>query len=184
MLFSKREIKDIVKAWLAVTIAFGIVLSKQQGLLLSLLISFIAVGLGFLLHELAHKFVAQKLNYFAEFFADDKMLLAAIAMSFLGFVFAAPGAVVIRGPKDVKKNGLISVAGPLMNIILAIVFLSLTLISDGFVKTLFIFGFRINSWMAVFNMLPFWILDGKKVWEWDKKVFWVAMIMAAGLLFI
>jgi Zn-dependent protease len=51
------------------------------------------------------------------------MLLLALGMSFLGFVFAAPGAVHIKGYINKMQNGIFSLAGPLMNLILALVFL-------------------------------------------------------------
>ena len=64
---SRKEIIDITKAWLAITVAFAIVLRSGIGILESLLVSAIAVGLGFLLHELGHKIVAQYYRCFAEF---------------------------------------------------------------------------------------------------------------------
>ena len=120
---SSKEIIDITKAWLAITVAFAIVLRSGIGILESLLVSAIAVGLGFLLHELGHKIVAQYYRCFAEFRSFDSMLLLAIAMSFFGFVFAAPGAVMIHGYVNRERNGKISIAGPSINIALALIFL-------------------------------------------------------------
>ena len=54
------------------------------------------------------------------------MLVLAILMSFFGFIFAAPGAVVIKASYiHPSKNGKISLAGPLTNIILALLFFAL-----------------------------------------------------------
>ena len=112
---SRKEITDITKAWLAITIAFVIVFSKSElSFVQSVLVSTIAVGLGFLLHELGHKIVAQYYRCFAEFRSFDSLLLLAIAMSFLGFVFAAPGAVMISGYVNKERNGKIFIAGPAM----------------------------------------------------------------------
>ena len=84
------------------------------------------MGLGFLLHQLAHKFVAQKYGCVAEFRAFDQMLYLAVGLAFfVGFIFAAPGAVMIRGYVDRRKNGIISIAGPAVNIMLAVIFLIL-----------------------------------------------------------
>src|SRR3989344_8209181 len=135
---SNREIKDISKAWFAISLAFGIVLG---GLTLkfftAFIISAIAVGLGFLLHELSHKFFAQRYGYKAEFRSFDEMLFLAVIMSFFGFVIAAPGAVMIFSRVfDKRKNGIISVAGPLVNVILVVVFLGLFVISSGFLQTI------------------------------------------------
>src|SRR3990167_4270933 len=125
---------DISKAWFAVSLAFGIVLGGINSLFFkAFLIAAIAVGLGFLLHELSHKVVAQRYKFKAEFRSFDNMLFLAVIMSFFGFVFAAPGAVMILSRiYDVRKTGIISVAGPVMNIIIAILCLFIIFILDGF----------------------------------------------------
>src|SRR3989344_3697160 len=129
--FSDIEIRDIVKAWLAISIAFAIILNRNifsLSFLYSLFISSLTVGLGFLLHELAHKLIAQRYHCFAEFRSFDFMLILALIMSFFGFVFAAPGAVMINGYVTKERNGKISVAGPITNLILALLFLILILL--------------------------------------------------------
>ena len=98
MKFSKDELKDFVKAWLAVSVAFSIMyfgISFDNKFLINFLIIALIVGSAFVLHELAHKFMAIKYGYFAEFRSFDKMLLIGIALSFFGFIFLAPGAVFI-----------------------------------------------------------------------------------------
>ena len=103
-------------------------------------------------------------------------------MSFLGFIFAAPGAVMINGHVNRERNGKISVAGPLVNIVLAVIFLGLTLI--GFVNMFTQYGLLINAWLAAFNMIPFWNLDGKKILRWDKKVYFSVLFGAVALLLV
>ena len=74
---SEAEIRDLLKAWIAVSIAFAIIM--RSSLRLSFyevfIVSAITVGTGFLLHELGHKFVAQRYGCFAEFRAFDQMLI-------------------------------------------------------------------------------------------------------------
>ena len=125
---SKLEIQELVKAWLAISIAFTILLgygALGEDLPLGhvFILSLLTVGLGFLLHELAHIFTALFYNCLAELRADNGMLALAIGMSFFGFVFAAPGAVMIQGFITYRENGIISVAGPITNILLAILFI-------------------------------------------------------------
>ena len=179
---SKKEIVDILKAWLAVSAAFGIVLtSSLSNFYVNFIIAALTVGVGFLLHELGHKFAAQRYGCFAEFRSFDSMLILAIAMSFFGFVFAAPGAVMISGRINRKKNGIISAAGPLVNIALALAFLALAFADPpNIFKLVASYGFIINSWLALFNMMPFWLFDGYKIWKWNK----LAYLAIAGTAFI
>src|SRR3990167_8362307 len=139
---SRKEITDITKAWLAITIAFAIVLRGNLGILEAVMVSAIAVGLGFLLHELGHKVVAQYYRCFAEFRSFDSMLLLAIAMSFFGFIFAAPGAVMISGRVSGARNGRISAAGPAVNLALALIFLLLAIMQlPGLLMEIAYYGF-------------------------------------------
>ena len=178
---SELEIHDILMAWAAITLAFAIVLTGTNffsiSFLYGLALSAITVGLGFLLHELGHKVVAQRYGCFAEFRAFNQMLLLMIVMSFFGFVFAAPGAVMISGPMGVRRHGKISLAGPLVNLVLALLFLlNLLFVPVPLLKTLFLYGFIINTWLALFNMIPVWNFDGAKIWRWSKPT-WVSMVV-------
>lgn len=179
---SEKEIIDILKAWLAISIAFGIVLSSSlSNFYTNFIIAALTVGIGFLLHELGHKIVAQHYKCFAEFRSFDNMLILAIAMSFFGFIFAAPGAVMIAGKVNKEKNGIISAAGPIVNLALALIFLALAFIGlPNLFKLIVSYGFMINSWLALFNMMPFWLFDGSKIWKWNK----FAYSIIAGIAFI
>lgn len=176
---SNKELIDLAKAWFAISLAFGLALGGiTVKFFESFIIAIVVVGTGFLCHELAHKFVAQKYKHFAEFRSFDEMLFLAVIMGFFGFVFAAPGAVMIHARyQNLKQNGIISAAGPLLNLFLALVFLGLSVFVSGtFLKTLTGYGFMINSWLALFNMIPFWMFDGKKIWDWNKFV-WILMVI-------
>jgi len=185
--FSEHEIKDLIIAWLAISFAFANILSSDSsGIMISFVISSLTVGLGFILHELGHKILAQKFGAWAEFRASKQMLLMAVIVSFLGFVFAAPGAVIIQGRTIGKKrNGMISAAGPVMNFILALVFLGIKFIYPiGFLSTIGSYGFMINTWLGAFNLIPFANFDGKKILEWDKVVYGVLVGVAFVLFYV
>ena len=187
-MFSEKEIKDILKAWIAISIAFGIALSANvfsSQFYSKFILAALTVGIGFLLHELGHKIVAQKYGCFAEFRSFDNMLLLAIAMSFFGFIFAAPGAVMISGRIDKRKNGIISAAGPAVNIVLALIFLGLVFSHpQNLFKEAALYGFVINSWLALFNMIPFGFFDGSKIFRWNKIVYFVMTIFAGSLMIL
>lgn len=183
---SRTELIDLIKAWIAISLAFAILLG---GSIFSLnfitfyMISSLSVGLGFIAHELSHKIIAQKYGCHAEFRAWDKMLILAIIMAFLGFIIAAPGAVMISGPVGRRRNGKISAAGAIANLVVATIFLSLLLIPVT--GTLFLiarYGFIINTWLALFNMIPFAMFDGRKVYKWNKTVYFVMVAIAISFL--
>ncbi len=186
MKFSSLELLELGKAWIAISLAFAILYTLPDfsvaRFVLFLGMSALIVGSGFLLHELAHKFLAQRYGCWAEFRADNKMLLFMLAVSFFGFVFAAPGGVYIHGALTREKNGKISLAGPLMNIFLSVVFLVLVFL--GFSSSLVFFGLSINAWLAFFNLLPFWQFDGRKVLDWHKGVYAGTILVSLGLLFL
>ena len=177
--FKKSEIKDLIKAWLAISLAFGILSMSAlantygaiNGFLISLAISLTTAGLGFVIHELAHKIVAQKFYCSAEFKSNDTMLIMAILMSFIGFIIAAPGAVWIKGSVNKKQNGIISLSGPLSNFLLALLFLPGIFLTKNLAQFFLFQGFFINSWLGLFNMIPFRPFDGSKIFKWNKPIY-------------
>ncbi|MBN1386597.1 hypothetical protein JW968_06530 [Candidatus Woesearchaeota archaeon] len=184
MRFSGIEIKHLAISWAAITMAFTIVmLDPGKGFLVTLLHSALAVGTGFVFHELGHKLVAQRYGCWAEYRADFRMLFFAIIISFTGFLFAAPGAVLIHGNVDKARNGKISMAGPLTNILIAVIFLAISFFSQGILQSIALFGTQINAWLALFNMLPFGNFDGRKIFAWNRAVYFSMIICAAVLLF-
>jgi Zn-dependent protease len=187
MKFSQIEKQDLLKAWIAVSFAFAVLNSNVFSFtfVIFLLISMFTVGLGMLLHEIAHKYVAQKYGCWAEFRADDKMLILAVITAFLGFLFIAPGAVWISGHVTKERNGKISLAGPLTNIVLSLFFLFLlfTPIENMFID-IARFGFHINAWLALFNLVPLMNFDGAKVFAWNKSIYFITIVFSAALVFI
>ena len=191
MKFNHREIRDLFFAGIMISLAFAILFSGGYNSLFSLnanliflfVISFFTAGIGFLLHEMMHKYVAQKYNLWAEFHAFYNMLWLALLFSFFGFIFAAPGAVFIRGAITRSKNGKISIAGPLTNIVLGVIFLIALLIfgKSGIIGLFLTMGLSINALLGAFNMIPVMPFDGAKVIAWNKAVYYITTIIAVGL---
>jgi Zn-dependent protease len=196
---SRRERFDLIVAWVAIAIAFSLIFVRQEGsvtlnrYLILLGLSLITVGVGFVLHELAHKFTAMRFGYWAEFRKDNLMLLVAVVLAALvGVVFAAPGATIIYGAGVTREqNGKISAAGPAINLILCIPFALLLLVggsldpattSRSILLMAGMVGLQVNAMIAAFNMLPVSVLDGKKVLAWNPVVFAVLIIAAFGIL--
>lgn len=181
----KKEAWDLLKAWFILSLAFAIVFNSGKlldySIIFTFIVSAITVGLGFILHELGHRTLARRYRATAEFVASNTMLGLALVMSFFGFIFAAPGAVVIRGYLTKRKYGYISAAGPLTNIILGVEFLLTAMfVPMQMIMTVCVVGMKINFWLALFNMLPFPMFDGLKVMRWNKIVY--AVMLAASVI--
>jgi Zn-dependent protease len=177
-----QEKKDLFISWITVSIAFSFVLSPNLlnlvSFALALPISLVGVGTGFVLHELGHRQMAKHYGAHAEYKAWNFGLLLALALPIITlgkFVFAAPGAVYIYGPNITREqNGIISLAGPALNIIIAILAILIAFFvigtSGGFLYTIAIYTMMINLFLAFFNMIPIPPLDGSKVMAWDVRI--------------
>ncbi len=187
VVFSDLEIKELLKAWGAISLAFSI--ANGGGDLFNprlLALSGLTVGIGFLVHEIGHKYIAQRFGFPAEFRSFDTMLILAVLLSFSGFVFAAPGAVFIGGLPTTEENGKISAAGPGASLLLALSFLLLSFLFNPTHPSLLILnnGFAINSWWAFFNLLPIGNFDGPKIWRWNKITYLTMVVTAFSFSFL
>ncbi|MFH1421021.1 MAG: site-2 protease family protein [Candidatus Aenigmatarchaeota archaeon] len=193
----KIEIRDLIVSALLLALAFAIAFNGGIGGLISsigelpflFVFAIITVSLSFILHELGHRFMAKHYGCFAEYKMWPKGLFLALMLSLFGFVFAAPGAVYIHPRHDLwggvkqltrKAHGIISATGPAINIILAFVFLFLTMFAR-FPHTIANYGIMINAWLAIFNLIPFGPLDGKKILEWNKIVWGGEILISIAL---
>jgi len=193
---TERERNDLIISWLTVSFAFawvGLGIFSANGFntfISQLAIMLVAVGTGFILHELAHKYVAIHYGAKAEFRAWRQGLLLAIGLAVFtngSFVFAAPGAVYVFSKNiTVKENGHISIAGPLTNLLIVLGFGLLLILTNPaeFLAQIIISAMYVNFFLAAFNLLPIFPLDGSKVFMWNKSAWVLTMLIAAsGVLF-
>jgi Zn-dependent protease len=141
----------------------------------------IVLAFSFIIHELAHKITAQHYGLWAEFRITMWGALITLLSIISPFKIISPGAVMIGGPADKKTIGKTSIAGPLTNITLALLFLAITQVLHNSIEFAFTFGVLINSFIALFNLIPFGILDGFKVFSWSKTVWAIAFSASLAL---
>ena len=189
--FTKNEIRGLIIAFVVLSFCFAIsnVGLDLKGIISLMPIVMVGVGIGFILHELGHKYMSIKHGYRAEFELWPLGLVIAFVTAFLGFVFAAPGSVKTYADEMTDEiNGKITLAGPMANIGLAILFILIAALIYPFSTHLELFrlmylictvGFSVNAFLATFNLLPFYSLDGTKVMKWSVGVWITAFAIAA-----
>ncbi len=140
----------------------------------------------FLVHEIAHKIMAQKKGMWAEFRLTTWGAVLTLVSVFLPFKMISPGAMMIGGSvpsgEDIVK---ISIAGPITNIIFASSLLGFAF-ALPFSPMVFMLYFAayINAFMAVFNLIPFGILDGYKIFSFNKKIWALAFTASVTLAIV
>jgi Zn-dependent protease len=194
-----EEIWDILIALLALVLAVTWILWDQfaaMGIdfISTFIILLFAIGIGFIAHEMAHKWTAIRYGAAARFVLWPQGILFMFLLAALPFkfIFAAVGAVYIFKPYiSRKENGIISIAGPVTNLALCVVFLAVLLTSSflnisltQIVSAICVFGIRINAFLAFFNLLPIFVLDGAKVMAWDFKAWLGAIIASLAFMFL
>ena len=189
---SKKEIIDVTVSILVLALAFAILYRSgsvmnffdyKLGDLAYVGLFGLCIGLvvlSFLFHEFGHKFVAQRHGMWSEYRMYPLGLVLTLLTSFLGFLFAAPGAVYIQGECSKETNGKISIAGPMINIVLAAIGIAgcLAMNYSGWV-IFFLLLANLNAFLALFNLLPIPPLDGSKVFKWSPAVWVLAIAVAA-----
>ncbi len=177
MVFSSNGITDLIRR-LGDKGFFGM-------FALNLVTSFFAVLTAFVLHEIGHKIVANHYGYPAAFAYSRNGLIFAVFLSlFLGVLIGAPGAVLIYGYPTKKENGIISIAGPMTNLLVAAFSFVLLIIAffvgsilsvpQLLINILFLVT-TINVFIGAFNMIPIGVLDGAKILRWSKIAYFTLL---------
>ena len=194
--FTMMEFRDLAISALVLGFIFSIALSGFEyttggSIIVNYLISLVIVAPALILHELAHKFVAQNYGCKAGYVLWPTGVLIAVLVTILTngrVIFAALGAVMISTHYPTRlgyrfvglssmENGKIAASGPAVNIILAIISYILMPLSP----TIFQISATINGIIALFNLIPFPPLDGSKIFGWSRIV-WLSMLATAGVL--
>ncbi len=139
----------------------------------------------FLTHEVGHKIMAQKSGLWAEFRLTTWGAALTLISVFLPFRMISPGAMMIAGTPNGKELVKISLAGPIVNMIFASALLGIAFSPlPATWSALMFFAAYINAFMAIFNLVPFGILDGYKIFSFDKKAWAIAFSVSIVLTII
>lgn len=189
--FSRKELIDLLVAILVLTVAFSFSISRNSlfwgvndlgDLLVSFPIAFFGIISAFFVHELSHKFMAQKFHLWSEFRSYPKGLLLSLILSLVTpIVFAAPGAVMFQGESRPYEQGRIASAGPFANVVIACITLPFYLFvffEQDVLSRIVGMVCLVNSLLATFNLIPFGPLDGVKVLRWNGIV-WSGLFIVA-----
>ncbi|MDD5178134.1 MAG: hypothetical protein PHT54_02535 [Candidatus Nanoarchaeia archaeon] len=174
-LFTVSELIGIVVLTIYLGYLFSGITIRRPGLdkkdfIFSILIAAPAV----ILHEFAHKFTAMAFGIPAVFhvFYEDLFTLILAGVSVLlkaigsPIIFLIPGFVSIPSSITPPQSGLISFAGPFINLMLWIGSGLYLKYGKRLTRKKMIFLFvtkRVNMILFLFNMIPFYPLDGEKV---------------------
>lgn len=207
--FGRREIRDLVLASIVLSAGMALVLGGRKGEAFTLSFEFdwdafftilpfaaLATIPAFILHELAHKIVAQQKDLAAEFLVHRWGLsLAVLSPVLFKILLAAPGVVEIYDERALRRDqltpaerreqrrdaGVISIVGPIVNLVLAYGAFVLDGVFDvpvpgseasGIGNSAFELILIINGILAAFNMIPAGPFDGRKILRWS----WIAFL--------
>jgi len=180
--FSHTEIEHLIIGTVLVTAAGISFLFGNTSSLLALIIATVIFAMGFILHELAHKYVAQSYGLWAEFRVNTMGVILTAISIVSPFKFIAPGAVVISGYADKDRMGLTALAGPVVNVVIAIGLLTtLPVLARTSISIAILYGAAINSFLALFNLIPFSIFDGRKIFVWNRR-YWTVIFVVSLIL--
>ncbi len=202
--FSAQERKDLMISIVLVTLV-SIALHSRYGAYsaipiidaIAVIIYLFSVGYGwvplasigiflaaYLVHEFAHKFTAQHYGMWAEF----RMTMQGYYLSAIAILFAIPifgtGAVFTSGAKSIDEDGKVNLAGPMSNFVFAavfaMIFIAIPLSGLTFILPVYFVlqgGIVLNSFLGLFNMIPFQPFDGRTVIKWNRAI-WALLAVA------
>lgn len=190
----KNELVQIIISWVTISLAFSMTALQAPNLFPAFATRFpiilVTLGVGFILHELAHRWLAKKFGCIAFYKMWWQGLALALGMAVMTggrLIFAAPGAVMIGGKQLTRREyGLIAVIGPVTNMLVGTMFLLLAIAARPYtlLATVGAVGAYINYFLAFFNLIPFPPLDGNHVLQWNPAVWALCMGIAGYMAFV
>jgi Zn-dependent protease len=183
--FSQTEIKHItLSALLVMGVGLSGLLFLGANSAVVLISAALIFAFSFLLHEIAHKLVAQHYGLWAEFRLNLFGALITMISIISPLKIISPGAVMIAGYTSKERIGKTSIIGPSTNIALSIISLTFTFVPLGPFNAVAVYSAFLNAFIAVFNLIPIGMLDGLKVFNWNKLVWSTTFALSMALLIL
>jgi PKD repeat protein len=174
---SSTEIIVIEAAVLIVALAF--MLADRAELTLEMVLIYIIVGaISVVLHDFAHRYYATKHGQDADtqFWGLGTIIMFMTAWLF-GNAFGSSYRNLVNrtDDDDPRKIGIEMVAGPVVSIILMLVFLWMVTLG-GLWTVAGGIGFIINLITAVYSLMPIETMDGLAIWRWNKGLYLALLV--------
>ncbi len=187
--FNRTEIRDIIVTVLILGFMFsfrqwGIEKFNPNAGIQNLISALLIVALALLVHVSAQRMYALSKGFQVEYKMWIYGLLIALVICFVtrGYaVLVIPGGIMMyaleghrlgkwRYQMSYKDLGIVSLIGPLSNIVLAILFKLMLIVAPGHI--LLTKALAVNLWFAVFTILPIPRLDGLNIF-YSGRMTWV-----------
>lgn len=180
---SWQEITLAVSCVIMFAIAY--VIADRLDMLPENIAMYILVG-GFVVtaHDVGHRIVAYLLKMDAEFQFWGLGALTMLLTSWLfSMVFAQPSRVLLEKDQHSEDDvASVMLAGPVVSLFLSLAFLLLAMFG-GSASEIGFLGFTMNMVTVVYSLMPFNPMDGKSIYEWNKK-YWAVLFVPISVLFI
>lgn len=190
--FSQKEVKGII---LSVIIVAFVLSFREWGKehfsiavgISNFLQSLLFVTIGFIAHQLAHRFAALSIGYKVEYQAWVVGLVVSLILAFVSngvITFLAMGGITVthlavhrlgrfRYGLSYNTIGWIALAGPLANVSLAVIFKILGGLLGG--SVLLDKGVSVNLWLALWSIVPVPPFDGSKTFFGSRYIYLFAV---------
>jgi Zn-dependent protease len=151
----------------------------------ALFVTYILVaGVAIIVHDLTHRYVAWKYGAVTEYqFWFLGTAIMFITAFFFRVVYAMPARLSINDSDKLstRQQAMVYCSGPLVSVLMFGIFMLLVPLG-GFAATIGLLGASMNLLSAVYSLMPFKPMDGRKVLKWKWPV-WAALFFPLLVLY-
>lgn len=137
---------------------------------LNVLLLFSSVaGVSVVIHDLARRWVSRRYGRYTEY---QLWLLGTIVMFLTAWIFTCPCGKPSRpvseeAAPDPRQRAFECLAGPAASVTLAALFAGMIIAGGSPGKTIGTIGVSVNLLLALYALMPFEPMEGRKVWVWN-----------------